>query len=157
MGEEHLIRVLVLEDHVVVGDGVASALEATGGFVSDGVVGSIAAVQAHLAARPGCPPDVIVADIDLDGEYALGLPDLLGPTGPRVVFLSGHDEPSIIRAAVGSGAAGLVHKRAPTAALAVAIRRAVAGESTFAVAALAWPAPPWPRRRHGSARCCAGS
>jgi DNA-binding NarL/FixJ family response regulator len=136
--QQRPIRILVLEDHRIVGDGVASALEVLGGFVADGVVASLAEVEAHMARPSGGEPiDVVVADIDLGDSYSFGLPAALGPAGPRVLYLSAHDEPSVVRAALESGAAGLVHKQAPTAQLADAIRRVVAGESAFSLADIA--------------------
>jgi DNA-binding NarL/FixJ family response regulator len=137
MDEARSIRILVLEDHRIVGDGVAAAIEAVGGSTSLGVVTSVVALQAWLAARPSPEwPDVLVADLDLDGEFAFGVPALLGPTGPRVVFLTAHEEPSLVHAAVESGASAFVHKREPTERLVDAIRRAYAGETTFSVADL---------------------
>jgi DNA-binding NarL/FixJ family response regulator len=129
---------------------VAANLEATGKFASLGVVSSIAEVTRRVAAlAPDGGPDVVLADIDLGDDYAFGLPAALGSDGPPVVYLSGHDAPSILRAAVESGAAGFVHKRATTDELVAAIRRAVAGESSFSLAALsaARSAPDAPTER----------
>jgi DNA-binding NarL/FixJ family response regulator len=142
----------VLEDHRVVGDGVASALVAVGGFASCGVVSSVADALTLVAlSEPGARPDVVVADIDLGAEYAFGLPAALGHGGPAVVYLSGLDGPAVMAAAVESGAAGFVHKREPTEALAVAVRKAAAGESAFHLADLriarSAPKPPTARER----------
>ena len=132
MGADGRIVVLVLDDQLVVGQGVASALEATGEFVSDGVMTSLAEVEHRVSRRQEARAiDAVVADIDLGDETALMLPALIGPSGPPVVFLSGHDEPAIVRAAIQSGAAAFVHKRTSTDRLADAIRRAVAGQTTF--------------------------
>jgi len=56
---------------------------------------------------------VIVADIDIDiaGELALGLLEVLPADGPPVLWYSGHDE-RYRAAATRAGGAGYVSKRA---------------------------------------------
>lgn len=144
------IRALFLEDHLVVGLGVATALGELGGFEPLGVVGTIEAVAARASDRARPKVDVVVADIDLgEAGMALDLPARLGPGGPPVVFLTGHEEPAVIRAAVLSGASGLVHKEAPIEELARAIRLAADGQTSFrradVAAARSGPAEPSPR------------
>lgn len=145
-----VLRILFVEDHLVVGLGVAATLEAAGEFESLGVVGSVDAAATRTADADQRTPDVVVADIDLGREgMALDLPQRLGTSGPPVVFLTGHDEPAVLRAAVLSGAAGLVHKDAPIDELARAIRLAAAGQTWFrradVEAARSGPADPSPR------------
>lgn len=151
------VTVVVLEDHRIVGEGVASALEATGAIRAEAVVGSLAALREHIARRSGEKPlDVVVADIDLGGEDSLGLPAELAPAGIRVLFLSMHAQAAIVRAAVESGGAGLVHKLDTTEALAAAVHRAADGGSTFSIAdlALARSAPPDPSAREREVLRC---
>ena len=62
-------------------------------------------------------PDVVVCDLWLDGQPD-GLDVLAqivagGPTAPRVLVLSGFDQPSFLRAAFEGGAAGYLSKAAP--------------------------------------------
>lgn len=145
------IRVVVLEDQRIVGESVARALVATGSITCEGVVASLAALGALLESRHAVDPlDVILADIDLGcGEYAFDVPRLVAGIGARVVFLSSHGQPSIVRLAVKSGAVGLVHKTEPMEKLVEAVFRAARGECTFAAAdlAIARSAPPDPSKR----------
>lgn len=133
-GEERLVRVLILEDHPIVGQGVADALDAAGGFETLGVAGSVAEAEALLrGSRPDARPDVILADIDLEGESALDLPRRLGASGPPVLFLSALDGPAVLRDAIQGGAAGFVHKRESRQALFDAIRRVAGGQGAFSI------------------------
>jgi two-component system NarL family response regulator len=126
--------VLVLEDHPIVGQGVAEALAASDGFGSVGIATSLADVstlRSNWTAESR--PDVVVADIDLDGELAFDLPRRLGPGGPAVLFLSGLDGPAVLRAAIESGAVGFVHKRESRDAVVRAVRRVADGDTAFSI------------------------
>src|SRR5439155_14889456 len=105
-----MIRVAIVDDHPA----IAAALQRAIGDRDDlVVVGSVttAAAAADLVDRT--LPDVVVCDVWLDGEPG-GLDVLAALTagdrqaGPRILVLSGFDQPSFLRAAFEGGAAGYV-------------------------------------------------
>jgi len=126
-----MIRLVVVDDHPA----IAAALRAAVAGRDD-----LTIVATATAAR-GVPdlvaetrPDVVVCDIWLDGEAA-GLDVLAALTAmrpaPRVLVLSGFDQPSFLRAAFEGGAAGYLSKAAPMDEIVAAIDAVAAGETRF--------------------------
>jgi DNA-binding NarL/FixJ family response regulator len=125
------IRVAVIDDHPVVGEGTAAVLRAQPGLEVVGVAGSLeAARSAGLTARGAV--DVLLLDIRLGTESGLGL---LTPDAdlPAVIVLTAYDYPQYAEAALRLGAAGFVLKTAPVSELVDAVRRVAAGGLAFAV------------------------
>jgi DNA-binding NarL/FixJ family response regulator len=126
-------RVLIVDDHRVVAQGLKSMLSAEfelAGVVTDG--------QAMVEAAKSLRPDVIVADVTmpvLNGIDALELMRQDGVDIP-VVFLTMHNQPGYARRALDAGAAGYVLKLAAPEELIQAIRIALDG-GTFVSPALA--------------------
>jgi two-component system response regulator DesR len=83
-------------------------------------------LPAALAARP----DVALLDIEMPGGDGLNAAQLLQQKLPacRVIMLTTFGRSGYLRRAMASGAVGFLLKDAPASALAVAIRRVVAGE-----------------------------
>ncbi len=120
------IRVLFLEDDRGVAEVTKEALASRG----IRVIGMAATVETTVALAARDRPDVVIADIDLVGELALGPPDALPLDGPPVLWWSGHD--GRYRApAVQAGGEGYVSKRAGLEDLVSAIRRVAAGDVTW--------------------------
>lgn len=146
-----MLRLLFLEGQFAAGLGAAfAALVALAGFEDLGVVGSVEDVAGRVGDAALGRVDVVVAGIDLGQSHlALELPRRLGPDGPPVVFLADQEEPSLVRSALLSGAAGLVHKEAPVEDLAQAVIAAAAGRTWFrrAGAATTPGGPDGPSRR----------
>ncbi|MBA2381117.1 MAG: response regulator transcription factor [Chloroflexi bacterium] len=129
-----MIRLAIVDDHPA----IAAAIEAAIGGRDDlRLVGTATSATAALDLVTRTGPDVVVCDLWLDGEPA-GL-DILaaltsGVTGqpvPRVLVLSGFDQPSFLRAAFEGGAAGYVSKSSPVEAIVSAIEAVAAGETMF--------------------------
>jgi two-component system, NarL family, nitrate/nitrite response regulator NarL len=155
------IRVLVVEDHPIVGQGVADALAAEGGFEPLGVASSLAEVVERAGSWDRASrPDVVLADVDLGGERAFDLPAMLGRDGPPVLFLSGLDGPAVMRAALECQAAGYVHKRQPREDVFDAVRRVASGQGAFSIEdvrlARSAPREPTARERQVLARISHG-
>ncbi len=126
-----LIRVGVIDDHPVVGEGTAAVLRAEDDIEVVGVAASLdAARSAGLVDREAV--DVLLLDIRLGPDSGLGL--LTGDPGlPAVIVLTAYDYPQYAEAALHLGAAGFVLKTAPLSELLDAIRRVAAGGLAFTV------------------------
>jgi DNA-binding NarL/FixJ family response regulator len=121
-----LIRVLVVDDHQVVRQGLRSFLDVQDGIE---VVGEAADAASCVTAAEKLRPDVILLDLRMpggDGVTALQrLRDLDNPA--RTLVVTSFTEPSTILPAVRAGAAGYVYKDVDPPALAAAIRAVHAG------------------------------
>jgi two-component system response regulator DesR len=122
-----VIRVLLAEDQTLVRGALAALL----GLEKDiEVVAEVGrgdeVLQAALAARP----DVALLDIEMPGGDGLSAAQALQRQLPacRVVMLTTFGRSGYLRRAMASGAVGFLLKEAPATALALAIRRVVAGE-----------------------------
>jgi DNA-binding NarL/FixJ family response regulator len=115
------ISVLIVDDHPVVRQGLRVLLEVQDGIEVAGEAGDGAAALALAAERA---PDVILLDLKLpgiDGITVLGELKARGSTA-RVLVLTSATEPASARAAVRSGAAGVLYKDVDPDALVRAIR-----------------------------------
>lgn len=122
------IRVLLVDDHVVMRTGLRLVIESQPGMVVAGEA-SHGAEALELAARE--PVDVILLDLDLGEERGVDLlPSLLAAAaGARVIVLTGVRDADEFRRAVRLGALGLVLKEQATGVLAQAIRHVHSGEA----------------------------
>jgi two-component system, NarL family, response regulator NreC len=121
-----MIRVLVTDDHTVLRKGVAALLEREDDMTPCGEAAT--ADQAVIKAR-ALQPDVILLDVVMPRKSGFdALPELqnVAPKA-RVIMLSMQTNPSSIRQALNSGAAGYVAKHASDTDLLDAIRRVAAG------------------------------
>jgi DNA-binding NarL/FixJ family response regulator len=121
-----MIRVLVTDDHMVLRTGVAALLEQEEDMTAVGEAAT--ADQAVIKAR-ALQPDVILLDAVMPRKSGVdALPELqkVAPEA-RVIMLSMQTNPSAIRQALNSGAAGYVSKHASDTDLLDAIRRVAAG------------------------------
>jgi DNA-binding NarL/FixJ family response regulator len=121
------IRVLLIDDHVIVRAGLRMLIESYKRMI---VVGEAISRTDALAIAAREQPDVILLDLDLAGESGLDfLRELLATaTGARVVILTGVRDPEAHRRAVRLGAMGLVSKDKAAEVLIKAIERVHAGE-----------------------------
>ncbi len=122
-----MIRVLLAEDQDAVREGLATLL----GLQPDiEIVAQVARGDAVSAAAAAATPDVAVLDIEMPGMDGLVAAAALRVSLPscKVLILTTFAQPGYLRRAMQSGAVGFLVKEAPAAQLAVAIRRAVAGE-----------------------------
>lgn len=126
-----LIRVAVVDDHPVVGEGTAAVLRGQPDLEVVGVALSLDAARASgLTDRVGV--DVVLLDIRLGAESGLNLLSR-GEALPAVIVLTAYDYPQYAEAALRLGAAGFVLKTAPLSELLDAIRRVAAGGLAFSV------------------------
>jgi len=122
-----VIRVLLAEDQGTVRDALAILL----GLQPDiEVVATLARGDEVVGTAMVARPDVALLDIEMPGlnglEAAAHLRDRLPAC--KVLILTTFGRPGYLRRAMASGVVGFLVKEAPAAQLAVAIRRAMAGE-----------------------------
>ena len=129
MVEAAPIRLVIVDDHPLVGQGVASLLANEPDIDVVGIGSSLSDAAVFLAAP--MPPDVMLLDVKLGAESGLDLlPKARGAT-TAIVVLTAHDFAPYLAAAHRLGAAGFVVKSAPFATLLDAIRRVAAGGLAF--------------------------
>ena len=123
-----MIRVLIVDDHPVVHDGVGAALNRTPDIR---LIGAEATVDAALRGLPQSRPDIVLLDVRLQGTDGLAAIDTLlaARPGVGVIVFSAYDLDDYVFGAIRAGAKGYVLKGTPGADLADAIRRVHAGES----------------------------
>jgi DNA-binding NarL/FixJ family response regulator len=128
-------RVLVVDDNLVVRSGLVSLLESEG----IEVVGEAGDGQSALGLAARLKPDLVLLDVQMPLLDGVAAAELLSRT-TRVIMLTYTDDSSVIRAAIGNGAAGyLVHGSFTAKELTDAVHQAVAGShplSPVAVSAL---------------------
>jgi DNA-binding NarL/FixJ family response regulator len=105
------VRVLVVDDHETFRHVAAAVVEATGGFV---VVGSVGSAEESLVAAEGTEPDLVLMDISLPGIDGIEATRRLRamPRPPVVILLSTYDEADFGPRARECGAAGYLAKSA---------------------------------------------
>ncbi len=122
-----MIRVLLAEDQGMVRGALVALLSLEGDIeiVAEADNGDTA-IERALAVKP----DVALLDIEMPGKDGLEVAAELRERLPscKVIILTTFGRPGFLRRAMESGAVGFLVKDAPSAQLAVAIRRAVAGE-----------------------------
>jgi DNA-binding NarL/FixJ family response regulator len=123
------IRVLVVDDHPMVREGLRSMLNGDGIEVVAEAGTAAEAVQAAERARP----DVVLLDVELpdgDGLGVLGRIKARMP-GTSVLIVTMHDESRLVRQAVAAGAAGYVLKGVGRRELLAAVRAVRDGEAVL--------------------------
>lgn len=123
------IRVVVVDDHVVLRMGLCMLLNGQRGIE---VVGEAGDVAGAIAVTQRAQPDVVLLDLCLpDANGSAAVERLLrGCRGARVLVLTMYDDPAYVQAALAAGALGYVVKKAADTELVSAVR-AVASGRTF--------------------------
>jgi DNA-binding NarL/FixJ family response regulator len=124
------IRLLIVDDHPVVRDGLRGIFESTAEFEVAGEAGNGA--EAVTQAR-SLRPDVVLMDLrmpDVDGVTAIKRLAELG-LGSRVLVLTTYDTDSDVVPAIQAGATGYLLKDAPRSELLRAVRAAARGEAVL--------------------------
>lgn len=121
-----MIKILIIDDHEVVRDGVKKIFEEQPGTAAFGEAGT--AQEALTLAREE-EWDVAVLDLSLGSRSGLEVLKMLGQIRPQlpVLILSMHSEEQYARRAFRAGAAGYVTKDSSRAELARAIDKVLKG------------------------------
>lgn len=122
------IRILLVDDHVVVRAGLRMIIQSRPGMAIAGEAGSREEALALAAAEH---PDIILLDLDLGGESGADLiTELISASSEaRIIILTGLRDPEVHRQAVLLGAMGIVKKEKAAEVLINAIERVHAGEA----------------------------
>jgi DNA-binding NarL/FixJ family response regulator len=123
----HLIRILLIDDQAIVREGLRMLLESQSGIV---VVGEAASCREAIALAKQRQPDVILLDLDLgeaNGHDCLEELTSLSSKS-RVLVLTGLYDLDLHQAAIFKGAIGLVRKLEAAEVLVKAIKKVSAGE-----------------------------
>ena len=130
MSEGLAIRILVVDDHSVVREGIRHVLSDDARFV---VVGEAASAAEAVRRAAELLPHVVVLDISMPGGSGLDAVGVLLERlpGVRVLMLSVHDDVEYVLESVRAGAHGYLRKDSPPAELREAIARVHAGDDYY--------------------------
>ncbi len=122
------IRVLIVDDHPMVADGIEAILETHDDI---DVVGVLRSGRAAVDQAPAMRPDVILMDLNMPELSGLAATELILEQHPetRILILSMHDSPEYISSALSHGARGYVLKDVPTDEIKIAIDTVMAGRT----------------------------
>ena len=126
-GDDEPTKVLIVEDHRVVAEGLAALINSQGDME---VVGNVGSVSQAADAAAELNPDVVVLDFRLpDGTApdAAASVRLLRPAA-KMIFLTREDTDAARFAAVQSGASAFIHKSQAAAEVVNAIRDVARGK-----------------------------
>ncbi len=124
------IRVLVVDDHSVVREGIRTVLAGAPGFL---MVAEAATAEQAVAEAQAHQPDVVVLDISMPGGSGLGVVGTLRQVAPkaRILILSVHDDTEYVVESVRAGAHGYLRKDTSPGELRDAIRAVHEGGAFF--------------------------
>ncbi|MEH6836390.1 MULTISPECIES: response regulator transcription factor [Falsihalocynthiibacter] len=119
-------RVLIVDDHPMVAEGIQSILETYDDIT---VVGCLSNGREVIEKIDEFSPDVILLDLNMPEVNGLSATEILLETHPntRILILSMHDTPEYISTALSAGAKGYILKDVPTEEIKVAIDTVMAG------------------------------
>ena len=121
-----VIRLLLVDDHPLVRDGLRSRLGAMPGFE---VVGEAGDAREALAQLDACAPQIVLMDVGMKDTNGIELAALLLARRPelQVLMFSMYDNPEYVHRALQAGARGYVLKDAPASEIVGAIEAVAAG------------------------------
>ncbi|HEY5490169.1 MAG TPA: response regulator transcription factor [Gemmatimonadaceae bacterium] len=124
------IRLVLVDDHVIVREGLRHVLSDPADFA---IVGEGGTAAEAIALAGTLRPDVMVLDISMPGGSGLhAVPEILERAPlTRLLMLSVHDDVEYILESVRSGAHGYCRKDSAPSELRAAIRTVFAGDTFF--------------------------
>ena len=119
-------RVIVVDDHELVREGLKRIVEAQSDMV---IVGEVASAAAALASVRSTETDVVLMDVSLPDSDGVTLTNTLLREYPavKIIGVSRHHEPGVIDAMIHAGAIGYVLKQNASSQLPLAIRSVAGG------------------------------
>jgi two-component system nitrate/nitrite response regulator NarL len=123
-------RLILVDDHPLVRDGLRARLEAVPNLE---VVGEAGDANAALALAAEQNPDLALMDVGMSGMNGIALAGVFHEQFPaiRVLMLSMHDNIEYLRQAVRAGASGYVLKDSPATEIVQAIGAVLDGRTFF--------------------------
>jgi DNA-binding NarL/FixJ family response regulator len=127
------IRVVLVDDHGIVREGLRQVLASDAAFE---VVGEASNGEQALEVAARLLPDVILLDITMPGDSGLVVAQKLRARVPsaRVLMLSVHDDAEYVLESVRAGAHGYLRKDTTPGDLRAAVRAVHAGDAWFSPA-----------------------
>lgn len=121
------IRVVIVDDHPMVAQGIQSVLES---YSELEIVGTLNNGRAVVEQLEALNPDVILMDLNMPEMGGLTATELVleRRPGTRVLILSMHDSQEYIASALSHGAMGYILKDVPTDEIKLAIDAVMSGE-----------------------------
>jgi DNA-binding NarL/FixJ family response regulator len=121
------IRILLVEDHAILREGLKALIELEADF---DVIGEFCSVDESLDGIRDLQPDIVVTDLGLPGRSGIELLSEIKRLSPltRKLVLTAHENEEYIRAALNAGADGYVLKDANSAELMLGIRTVSVGQ-----------------------------
>jgi DNA-binding NarL/FixJ family response regulator len=121
------LRLMLVDDHVILREGLRALLELEPGLK---VVGEAGSVNVALQLAPDCRPDIVLTDIGLPGLSGLSLATELRKLCPgvRIILLTAYASEEYIRAGLDARADGYVLKDSGHAELLAAIHSVARGK-----------------------------
>jgi DNA-binding NarL/FixJ family response regulator len=121
-----MIRVLIVDDHPIVREGVAAVLEPERDI---NVVGAAETIEEGVRLVSKLHPDVVLLDLKLPDARAFDGVATFARAGRSIVVFTAYDGDDDVFRAIRGGARGYLLKGSPAAEIARAIRQVHAGES----------------------------
>ncbi len=120
-------KVLVVDDHPIVRQGLTQLINQESDFVVCGDAGDI---PQALNAIEGCKPDIIIVDISLGHTSGIRLIEDLSHNYPElsILALSMHDESIYAERCLKAGAKGYIMKQEPPEKVVSALRKILEGD-----------------------------
>ncbi|MHB1326656.1 MAG: response regulator transcription factor [Gemmatimonadales bacterium] len=126
---EEIVRIVIVDDHPLVREGIRQALSVPGFEV----VGESGNGPDGIERAASVRPDVVIMDISLPGDSGIVTVERLRARLPevRVLMLSVHDHPEYVLESIRAGAHGYLRKDSLPDQLRDAIRKVAAGQTCF--------------------------
>jgi len=121
-----MIKVLIVEDHPIVREGVTAVLERERDI---DVVGGAETIDEGLRLAAKVHPDVILLDLKLPDAASFDGVASFARENPNIVVFTAYEADDDVFRAIRDGARGYLLKGSPAAEIARAIRQVHAGES----------------------------
>ena len=120
------IRVVIVDDHPMVTEGIEAILES---YDDISVVGTLANGQDAVDQVADLAPDVMLLDLNMPGLSGLNAIEMILEVRPetRILILSMHDSSEYINTALSHGARGYILKDVPTDEIRTAIDAVIDG------------------------------
>ncbi len=127
------VKILLVDDHPLVRDGLRARLEAAPHLR---VVGEAGSGQEALELAGRCQPDLVLMDVNMRGGSGIDATARLTARYPgiAVLILSMHDKPEYVSQAMQAGARGYVLKDAPGKDIVLAIETVMGGGIYYSAA-----------------------
>lgn len=131
-GHASTIRILLVDDHALVREGLKRVLSSMVGVV---IVGEAASGEEAVVRASDLQPDLVIMDLSLPGMSGIDAVRVIKTECPetRILALTMHEEKVYIRGALEAGASGYVVKDARPSELVAAIEAVHRGEQNVMV------------------------